>query len=231
MKNSEFKKWFAILLAIFFVLTACDQVGDLIRPKKLPELDAQGIQLSRDQVMPLDTVQAIIVATNPLEGPMQFQWLSDGGSFLAPSDRDTVRWVAPLSGGLYHLWVKVSNEDGSTESPKKQVYVISTSEPVVNIVQPADGSYFVLGQHCTVKVDARHENGISLVKLFVNGDLWGQTDQQVDGKYVFDFTVTEAMIGKTSLKAVAVAGNQLQSEGQDLIYIYVGGILPGGNVQ
>ena len=179
--------------------------------------------------MPLDTVQAIIVATNPLEGPMQYQWLSDGGSFLAPSDNDTVCWVAPLSGGLYHLWVKVSNDDGSTESPKKQINVISTSEPVVNIVQPADGSYFVSGQICTVKVDARHENGISLVKLFVNDELLAQSDQQVNDRYVFEFTVTEAMIGKTSLKAEAQARNQLQSKGQDLIYIYVGGILAGGN--
>ncbi len=229
MKNSKLKIYLLFVLGSMFFNTACEQVGDLINPKQLPELDQQGIQLSRDQVMPLDTVQAIIVATNPLEGPMQYQWLSDGGSFLAPSDNDTVYWVAPLSGGLYHLWVKVSNDDGSTESPKKQINVISTSEPVVNIVQPIEGSYFVLGQTCTVKVDARHENGISLVKLFVNDALLAQSDQKVNDRYVFEFTITEAMIGKTSIKAEAQARNQLQSKGQDLIYIYVGGILSGGN--
>lgn len=121
MKNSKLKIWVLLVLGLMFLNTACEQVGDLINPKQLPELDQQGIQLSRDQVMPLDTVQAIIVATNPLEGPMQYQWLSDGGSFLAPSDNDTVCWVAPLSGGLYHLWVKVSNDDGSTESPKSRL--------------------------------------------------------------------------------------------------------------
>ena len=219
----------AVLPAILMI--ACEQVGDLINPKKLPELDEQGILLSQDQVMPLDTVQASIKATNPLEGPLQYVWQSDGGTYLPPSDKDTVLWIAPLSGGVYHLWVTVSNTDGESTSPKKQINVISTSNPVVNIVQPTDGSYFVLNQVCNVKVDAAHENGIALVRLFVNDQLIGQKDTAHNGFYEFSFTIDESMVGKTGLRAEAVARNQLQSQGSDLIYIYVGGILPGGNDQ
>ncbi len=218
-----------VLLVAALTLVACEQVGDLINPKHPPELDAQGIVLSQDQVMPRDTVTASIKATNPLDGPLQFEWQADGGNFLPPFDSDTVLWVAPLSGGLYHLWVTVSNEDGKTTSPKKQINVISTSQPIVNILQPPEGKYFVVGQTCTVKVKAEHENGIALVRLWVNQQFMGAQDAAPAGYFEFAFKVTESMVGKTLLRAQAVARNQLQSTGEDETYIFVGGIVPGGN--
>ncbi len=225
----KMKKWNAVLIIVigFFILS-CEQVENLINPRQLPELDERGVVVSRDQVMPGDTVMATITATNPLEGPLQYQWFADGGSFLPPSDKDTVYWVAPFSGGLYHLWVAVSNSDGETVAPKRQVNVISTSEPVVNIIKPEAGAYYLSGQVCQVEVIAEHENGVSLVRLLVNGELLGETDQSQNKVFKFSFNVTEQMVGKTEIRVEAIARNQLQSKGQDLVYIYVGGILPGG---
>ena len=222
-----------ILLLIWgmFLWNGCEQVGELINPKRLPELDERGIVLSQDQVMPRDTIRASIKATNPLEGPLQYDWHADGGSFLPPFDNDTVFWVAPLSGGLYHLWVIVKNEDGESASPRRQINVISTSEPVVNILEPQDGAYFVTGQSCAVTIQAEHENGVSIVRLWINDHLMGESDNAQNGLYLFNITLDETMVGKTALKAEATANNQLQSKGQDVIYIYVGGILAGENEQ
>ncbi|NOX89255.1 MAG: hypothetical protein GXO77_09515 [Calditrichaeota bacterium] len=219
------------LLFVLLLLTACNGVEDLLNPKHPPELDERGVVVSQDQVMPRDTIMASIQATNPIEGPMQFEWHSDGGSFIPPADNDTVFWIAPLKGGLYHIWVIVSNDDGKKESPKKQINVISSSEPVVNILKPADGSYFVVTQQIEVQVSAEHENGVALVRLYVNDKLQAETDQQQNGVYRFNLTVNEDMVGKTVLKAEAVARNQLSGTGTDQITIFVGGIIPGGNEQ
>ncbi len=223
------KKVFYILILPILILAACQGVNNILNPKHPPQLSDDGIILSQDRVMPQDTILAVISATNPLEGPLQFAWYADGGNFLQPADQDSVLWVAPVKGGVYHLRVDVSNQDGTTHAPKRQVVVISTSEPVVNILQPQANAYFTVGQTVDVKVRAEHENGIALVNLLVNGNLAAQSDQAQNQIYEFKLTLDETMVGKTVLRAEAFAGNQMATKGSDEIVILVGGIVAGGN--
>ena len=229
-KNIKMKKYILIIITIF-LLTACKQVGEIFNPKKPPELDEKGVVVSQNKVMPQDTILASIKATNPLNGPLEYEWHSDGGHYLQPADADSVYWVAPLSGGLYNLWVVVRNDDGEAESPKKQINVISSSKPIVNILEPEPRSYFVVSQEITVRVKAQHVNGIVKVSLWVNDQKTGETDQAQNNIFVFHFKASRNMVGETKVKAEAVARNNLSTTGSDQITILIGGIIPGGNEQ
>ena len=224
-------KTFYLFGLIFLITVACQGVNDLLNPKHPPQLSEDGVVVSQDQVMPQDTILAKISATNPLDGPLEFTWYADGGNFIPPTDQDSVFWIAPVKGGLYHLWVTVGNLDGTTESPKRQILVVSTSKPVVNILRPSENAYFTVGQTLTVEVKAEHENGIALVNLYVNGRLQAQSDQSQNQVYTFRIALDDSMVGKTVLKAEAIARNQMASKGTDSIMILVGGIVAGGNEQ
>lgn len=225
------KKAFYFLNLIFLIFSACQGVNDLFNPKHPPQLSEEGVVVSQDQVMPQDTILAQITATNPLDGPLEFTWYADGGNFIPPTDQDSVFWIAPVKGGLYHLWVTVGNLDGTTESPKRQILVVSTSKPVVNILHPSENAYFTVGQTIGVDVKAEHANGIALVNLYVNGRLQAKSDQAANQIYTFQLTLDDSMVGKTVLKAEAIARNQMASKGTDSITILVGGIVAGGNEQ
>ncbi len=224
-------KLFYISILLLLVLGACQSVDDILNPKHPPRLSDAGVQLSQDRVMPQDTICAKIQATNPLDGPLQFVWHADGGNFIQPADQDSVLWIAPVNGGLYHVWVEVGNKEGTTISPKRQVVVISTSEPVVNILEPPANAYFTVGQTVLIKVKAEHANGISVVNLYINGALKAQNDGALNQIYTFQLVLDDSMVGKTLLRAEAIARNQMATKGSDQITILVGGIVAGGNEQ
>ena len=230
-KFQEKMKRFVLSVVLFGFVFSCQQVGEILNPKKLPELDEQGIVVSQDNVMPQDTIWAVIHATNPLNGPLEYEWHCDGGRYMQPADGDSVFWIAPLNGGLYQLWVVVRNEDGASESPRKRINVVSTSAPVVNFILPRPHDYFVVSQTLHVQIRAQHENGIAQVRLWVNDSLIGRSDTAQDDLYDFYFTAEEKMVGESLLKAEAIANNQWHTTGTDQVTILIGGVLPGGNEQ
>jgi len=217
-----------IFMGILFVLllNGCEGVQDLIIDQR-PQLGE--LQLSANQVMPLDTVRARISATNPIEGSMEYEWsvLPDRGYLLQPADADTAFWVAPLQGGVYQISVRVSNSKRSVNSAPKDVNVLISSDPVVNIRKPLTDAYFVLGQTFTIEARARHDNGLSWVRAFVNDSLVGQSDQTANSTYLFQCTAAANMVGAPYIKIRAAAANALAPVGSDSVRIKIGGIIPG----
>lgn len=222
---------FIIILVIFagiMLLAACKEVDNLIDPDKAPELDPQGIVVSADRVAPYDTVTAKIKATNPVEGPLSYEWTTgiNGGTFIQPADKDSVRWIAPLNGGVYEIKVKVSNSKRSVRT-SRQIEVISASKPLVDITTPADNAYFVLFQDVFVQARAEHENGILRVKLFVNDSLISEMTPKPAHLYELKFKSSADMVGKAIVKVEAEAFNHVKNT--DQISINVQGIIPGRN--
>jgi len=216
-----------LLLLSLLLMSSCEEVGDLIDPDKAPELDAEGIVVTADRVSPHDTISASIKATNPVEGPLGFEWKATGGNFIAPSDKDTVQWIAPLIGGIYALEVKVSNSSRKTAKTSRQVEVISATKPLVDLIGPDNDGYFVLYQDITVQARAEHENGISRVSLYINNSLIGQMSDQSKPVYSRTFRSTPEMVGKTVIKVEAEATNHITNS--DQITINIQGIVPGKN--
>jgi len=221
---------YIIRLFVFFLLFvfSCDSVSDLFNPKN-PRISDNGLMVSADRISPLDTVNAWISATNPIAGPMYYHWSVNGGRYLEPANKDTVRWAAPIKGGLYELKVVVSNDKASAPEAKRQVNVISSEAPVVDIREPPADSYFVLAQQVRVKAHAEHENGISSVSFFVQDSLISKQDGNNSGDYYFTLTLQPAMVGQTTLTVQARSVNQNAPAGSDQVTIKVGGIIPGKN--
>ena len=212
------------LLAL--LLTGCEGVQDLIVDQR-PQLGE--LQLSANQVMPLDTIRASITATNPIEGSLEYEWTvaPNRGYFVRPADSDTVFWVAPLQGGVYQISVKVQNSKRSVTSSPKEVNVLISSVPLVKLRQPPADAYYVLGQTFTIEARASHDNGLSWVRAFVNDSLVGQSDQTANGLYRFPCTAASNMVGVSTVKVKAEAANALAPVGADSVNIKIGGIIPG----
>jgi len=217
-----------LFLSSLLLLISCDSVGHFLGLKKDPELGGEGIVVSADRVAPRDTVTAYINATNPIDGPMYFEWTATGGGYIPPADGDTVQWIAPLIGGTYRLQVKVRNNDGSAEA-YKDIVVISADEPLARIEQPRENSYFVSGETVYVTNTAEHENGIATVRMFVNQKLVSEVDGHAAGAYRFNFTADTSMVGDAVIKVEAQAANQFSTVGADSVTVHIKGYIEGEN--
>lgn len=236
-------KWVAPDLSGEYTLTVkvANSEGTSDASKKIEVLEPQqpeingDIVLSNASVIALDTVTASISATNPRPGPLSYTWIKNGGHWVnGISDRDTVRWIAPLTGGIYTLTVVVSNGLSSVQT-SRQVNVVSSTAPIVHITLPADNSLFYLGDQIGITAEAAHENGISIVRLYAITP--GGIDSLIqtkgtspDGNYSFsDLKAYKDLVGYATLKVEAEAANQLQTKGSDQISIHVLGIHVGKN--
>jgi len=218
---------------MIWALVACEGVEELINANRPPELDERGIIVSADRVAPFDSVTASISATNPVEGPLFYEWSATGGRFIQPADSSLVYWIAPWQGGPYQLTVKVSNNRRSVEA-SKNIEVVSSAKPLVDIQEPAEDAYFVVNQQIPVEAMAQHENGISWVRLLVSKDGRDSLIQQLDGNaagfYRFEqLHAYRALVGKATLLVEAQAANPLQTMGNDSLIINIEGIIEGKN--
>jgi len=216
----------AIWLLIGLTLFSCSGIDDLIFDRH-PQLS--NFQVSDDRVAPFDTVWASVEATNPIEGAMEFTWTVDPerGNFTGPTDLDSVAWVAPIQGGWYELKVRVENTAKfSTQS--KQIEVIVSERPVVDIRKPSTGAYYVVGQNFDIEVRAEHANGLSWVRIYLNQTLMAEQDQNSSGIYSFSIAADSNMVG-TAVLEIEAKSAVVDDPGTDSIEIEIGGIIPGKN--
>ena len=160
--------WAAV--ALTFML-ACSAASDLFNPNKKPEIKSPEIQslvLDKDELDPGETVTATVSATDANGQTLSYDWGVSGGQLLPPLDRSQVKWKTPAVGGVYRITVTVSNEEKSAYRSVSAT-VRSPVGPVVKILSPSEGSHWM--QHTTLSVtaEARHDNGIARVDLFLNG--------------------------------------------------------------
>ena len=191
-----------------------------------------GIGLSATNVTALDTVIATISATNPRTGPLSYTWTCSKGRYLYPVDKDTIRWIAPLSGGESTLTVEVSNSLSSVQTSRK-INVYSSTSPIVHITDPANGSQYYLGDKIKITAEAAHENGITFVRLMVissggQDSLIQTLGTSADGIYRFSlFTLYKDLVGHSTIKVEAEAANPGKTKSSDQITIDVLGIHVG----
>jgi len=138
-----------------------------------------------------------------------------------------------LEGGSYEITVNVSNENKETEA-SKDIEVVSSAKPLVDILAPNKDSYFVLGEQIVVEASAYHENGISVIRLVASKNGQDSLIQQLggngSGSYRFEqLRAYDNLVGKTTLIVEAEADNQLQTLGNDAVAINIEGIIVGKN--
>lgn len=225
MRAYKLKKYLC-WLPLLFVFSCSEGLEDLFFDN-YPELSEMAI--SETSVAPFDTVWASIEATNPIEGPLEYQWSVSPqlGNFIGVTDLDSIRWIAPYAGGIYELTVEVSNSK-RTSPASKQVEVITSDIPYVKILSPDAGTYFVIGQTFAVEARAEHANGLSWVRLWVGDSLIQQLDQNGSGIYQFSCTADSSMVGNAGIKVESKA-NYGTTPGSDMITVQIGGMILGKN--
>lgn len=223
---------FLIVLFLPAIFITCSGIDDLIYDRH-PELSP--MQISASNVSPFDTVYASIEAKNPIDGILDYKWtvknLGSGKSVNntidGPADLDSVRWIAPIEGGMYEIKVTVSNT-AKEASDSRQVEVVTSEKPVVDIHKPEANDYFTAGQAFVIEVHAEHVNGLSWVKAFLNDSLIGQSNQNNNGIYQFNALANNSLAGKTLVRIEAKTAS-VDSVGAASVEIEIGGIIPGKN--
>ena len=171
-----------------------------------------------------DTLRCWVNASDPEGGTLQYLWENDGGEFVTTPDRDSVIWRAPLHGGDYNLQVKVSNKSKSV-TRGKLIRVNSYEKPVVNIISPVNGSFLIQFNSYALITEAFHDNGISNVRIYVNGVLVGTCKEIQPSLFRLDWTA-DTPAGLTKLKAIAQA-RSTAAVNADSIYVSLEGVVPG----
>ncbi len=222
----------AIWLLIGLTLFSCSGIDDLIFDRH-PQLS--DISLSRNRVAAFDTVSASIIATNPIDGALDYRWIithvetgvGSSNGIIGTNDTDSIKWIAPIQGGVYEFKVIVENTAKSSEKTK-QLEVIVSERPVVDLRKPVAGAYFVVGQTIDAEVRAEHANGLSWVRIYLNQTLMAEQDQNSSGIYNFEVSADSSMVGTAVLKIEAKSA-VVNEPGSDSIEIEIGGIIPGKN--
>ena len=198
----------------------CSSLDKLINGKA-PEIDR--ISFSRYEVDPGDTLTAAVLIDEG-DTPMQYEWTCTGGQLLPPDDGASVTWRAPVTGGRYQIKVKVINDIG-TDKAEQEVTVRSYTNPVLSLLSPAEGAYYTQYQRIPVEVSATHDNGIRVIRLFVNDTLRASLDGSANMEYRFE-NVLLNLAGPTEIK-VAAEANTTGALSQDSVRVHVEGIVPG----
>ena len=103
--------------------------------------------------------------------------------------------------------------------------VRSYTNPSVSLTSPEEGSYFTQYQQIHISVSARHDNGIRVLRLFLNDTL----RFSLDGHSSVDYQFTNIELntaGSTKIKIEAEARNT-STLGADSISVNVEGIVVG----
>jgi hypothetical protein len=214
--------WAAVALT---VMLACSAASDLFNPNKKPEIkspEIQSLELDKYELDPGETVTATVSATDANGQTLRYEWMVSSGQLLPPLDRSQVRWKMPAVGGVYQITVRVSNDEKSASRSVSST-VRSLVNPVVKILSPSEGSHWI--QHTTLSVtaQARHDNGIARVDLFLNGSLKATLNGWPSERYDFNCALEEPA-GPAKVRVEAVA-NVTGRVGSDSVGILIDGII------
>jgi len=217
------------LIIIFLLMSSCDKVDSLLDPYEEPVIE--NIFESANDVSGGDTVRITVLATNPEEGLLYYEWSSSpsGGRFVLPADEDVVEWIAPLKADIYQINVKVSNDQKSSEA-HVNIVVKSSEKPVLEIYAPENGSHHVQYSEIQIESMAYHGNGISRVELLVNGTLTDSSDYHSNDRYNFTLFAEEGLVGETTLTVKAYS-SAAQVFSEKSVIVFIEGILPGRGEQ
>lgn len=213
----------AFIVIIFLIFLSCDAEKIFRNAPVILE-----ITVDPDRVNPFDTVYTMVQARNPEESALSYRWSvspPNQGVFLDPVDGAANRWIAPTIGGDYTFKVEVSNSYKSTDR-SGSVKVIEPTKPVVQILIPKHGDYFVQKNEMEIKAEAFHNNGINKIRLYVNDLLETEISGTSTTQYTLYFTPDSTLLGQTEIKIEAIA-NFVLTSGVDSIIVNIEGIISG----
>lgn len=104
--------------ALMIVVTGCVRNNP-------PEIVA--VKAFQETVLPNDSVELIVTATDPENSPLKFQWQAAAGKLA--NDRDSVvKWYAPDKPGKVKVTVRVSDKKGAAVTRSLELQVAKPTQ-------------------------------------------------------------------------------------------------------
>lgn len=171
---------------LLFSLNGCEEIGELIRTNKNPNIDS--LFALRETLTPTDTTTIIVEAHDPEGESLSFEWGAEQG-LLSSTSGQKVLWTAPAFGGSVRISVKVTDESKGKAEAFLMLSVLASEKPTVKITHPENDSHIPGLGAINIEAVAGHPNGIREVLFFVDGMLLGRDDSppyalpwQIEGK-------------------------------------------------
>ena len=212
-----------LCMVLILQMSSCG-LEDLIKEVNPPEVSTIYSTAENFSVNPGDTILFWVIASDPEGGSLSYLWTLNAGEIIGSAQRDTLKWKAPLSGGEFPIWVKVSKSEKSI-TREENITVISLQRPYVKILKPVRDTFLVQYQTTTVTALAFHENGLMQVNLWVNDTLVSSQSGNSASEYNFLWNGS-ASAGTAEIKISAVSKKTTMT-GSDSINVSLEGIIRG----
>jgi hypothetical protein len=213
-----------IFMAVLLVGISCNL--DLLKTDddaQTPTVSEIHSNLQNSELSVGEIARFWVNASDPEGGVLNYRWEKSAGEFVSTPDLDTLTWRAPLKGGDCTIKVTVGNQAKSV-SVSKIIRVISSLKPVVNIISPVSGAYVVQYDDVDIEAEAFHDNGITVVKLYLNEIYIGNFSEFQPNRYKYKLTLDTAA-GVAEIKVLAQATTSTINA--DSINVSIEGVIPG----
>jgi hypothetical protein len=222
----------AVLFFSVVILISCDP-EELFKAKNAPEAGKIQSDASAFVVNPTDTVKFWVMASDPDGGELNYEWSikddkgNHAGVYIGSTKTDSLKWKAPISGGIFEVKVTISNSDESI-TRTEEITVVTLVAPLVTILNPKEAEYVVQYQYILVRAEVIHPLGIYQTALIVNDTIL-VTIASGNGADDFEYNwKADIPAGRAEIKIVAEA-NVTGSTGSDSIIVNIEGVVPGKN--
>jgi hypothetical protein len=175
------------------------------------------------QIATQDTTILKVVAEDPDDDLLSYQWDSNSNGTLISSRADEVKWIAPSYSGKFKVDVKVTDENGGKTSGNVTVNVKGNESPIVTITQPTENEIITGLGIASISAIVDFQWPIGNVDFYVNGDfLFSDTDEP----YKYNNWDISVLSGQKTITVRAYDVGDVLNFGADSIHVFIEGTIP-----
>jgi len=175
------------------------------------------------QIGTQDTTTLKVVAEDPDDDLLSYQWDDDSNGTLISTREDEVKWVAPNYSGIFKVEVKVTDENGGKTTGNVNVNVKGNESPIVTITQPTENEIITGLGYSSISAIVDFQWPIGKVDFFMNGEFLF-TDN--DEPYHYSAWDVSALSGQKIISVKAYDNSDVSNFGEDSIHVFIEGTIP-----
>jgi hypothetical protein len=175
------------------------------------------------QIATQDTTTLKVVAEDPDDDLLSYQWDNNSNGTLISSRADEVKWIAPSYSGKFKVDVKVTDENGGKTTGNITVNVKGNESPIVTITQPTENEIITGLGIATIRAIVDFQWPIGKVDFFVNGDLIFSDN---DEPYKYNNWNVSVLSGQKLITVKAYDIGDVSNFGADSIHVFIEGTIP-----
>jgi hypothetical protein len=179
------------MLALFSIIVfiGCDNLN-FGKTSEKPVIDR--LYADRATILVTDTATVYVEARDLNEESLDYIWTAlDGGVFVSPNGRDSIRWKPLMIPGNYTIRCRVNNESQVSATKEIDIHVTNISSPIVQILSPLNGE-FIPSSKGNTAIHATVTNlvwsSVDSMKCFVDNVVLGKVTSSNDNSFNWNVT-------------------------------------------